>query len=89
MDMIVDLPVSTMSTSLSQDLYDAILVVVDWLSKMMHFIPVHKTLKGEELAMLILCEVIRLHGVPTKIITDCGSIFVSGFWLDFMYCLTV
>ena len=89
MDMIVDLPASTMSTSLSRDPYDAILVVVDRLSKMTHFIPVRKTLKGEELAMLILREVIRLHGVPAKVITDRGSIFASGFWSDFMYCLTV
>ena len=61
------------------DTYDAILVVVDKLSKMGHYIPCRSDMTAEELAEVITQEVIRLHGVPSAIISDRGSFF--AFWL--------
>ncbi len=57
--------------------YYAILVVVDKLSKMYHYIPCRSEMTAGELAKVITQEVIRLHGVPSTIISDCESLFTS------------
>ncbi len=57
--------------------YDTILVVVDKLSKMCHYIPCRSDMTARELAEVITQEVIRLHGVFSAIISDCGSLFTS------------
>ncbi|HEX8609391.1 MAG TPA: reverse transcriptase domain-containing protein [Pedobacter sp.] len=72
MDFITGLPLS--------EGYDAILVVVDHLSKMAHYIPCNTTLDAEGFAQLFVDHIFRLHGLPTKIISDRGSIFTSKFW---------
>ena len=46
---------------------------------MAHFIPIRKDLKAEQLADIFIREVVRLHRVPTKIITDRGSVFAGEF----------
>ena len=56
-----------------------ILVVVDRLTKMRHFIPV-ATLDTEELVEAFIEIVYKLHGAPDTIIFDRGSSFVSDFW---------
>ncbi len=66
-------------------IYDAILVVVDKLSKMCHYIPCHSNMTEGELAEVITREVIRLHGVSSTIISDCGSLFTSRLWANLMY----
>ncbi|GJP86047.1 hypothetical protein CLOP_g16111 [Closterium sp. NIES-67] len=53
---------------------DAILVVVDRLTKMVHFIAYQQT------AQLFIANVIRLHGLPTAIISDRDPNFTSNFW---------
>ncbi len=57
--------------------YNAILVVVDELSKMCHYIPCRSDMTVGELAEVITREVIRLYGVPSAIISDRGSLFTS------------
>ncbi len=57
--------------------YDAIRVVVDKLSKMCHYIPCRSDMTEGELAEVITREIIRLHGVPSAIISDLGSLFTS------------
>jgi hypothetical protein len=91
MDFITDLPASIKLEDLNsaREAYDAILVVVDRMSKMAHFIPTRKSIKGEELAYMVVREVFRLHGIPANIVTDRGTVFAKGFWSDFMYCLQV
>ena len=66
-DFITDLPTS--------DGYDTVLVVIDCLTKMSHFIPCNKNLDTWQFAKLFLKEVIRLHGISQDIITDWGSLF--------------
>ncbi|GJP55503.1 hypothetical protein CLOM_g14454 [Closterium sp. NIES-68] len=48
---------------------DAILVVVDRLTKMAHFIACQQKIAAEQTAQLFIANVIRLHGLPTAIIS--------------------
>ena len=60
--------------------YDAILVVVDRLTKMRHLIPCRTSTSAEDLANLFLENVWRLHGLPDGIVSDRGPQFASIFW---------
>lgn len=59
---------------------DSVMVVVDHFSKAAHFIPARETLSAEEMARAFIKEVFKLHGLPDKIVSDRGSIFISKFW---------
>lgn len=59
---------------------DAILVVVDRLTKMAHFIPTVTTADSAETSRLVLTNIVRLHGVPDDIVSDRGSVFTSRVW---------
>ena len=72
MDFITDLPES--------DGYDTILVVIDRLTKMSHFISCKKGLDTRQFTTLFMQNIVRLHGIPRDIITDRGSLFTSGLW---------
>jgi len=50
--------------------YDSILVVVDRLTKMVHFIPTIEKTSAEGLAQLFRDNVWKLHGLPESIISD-------------------
>jgi hypothetical protein len=73
MDFIEQLPRSA-------GIYDAILVIVDRLTKMGIFIPTHTGITAEELAKIFLSNVFAKHGLPADIISDRGSEFTSEFW---------
>ncbi|GJP46255.1 hypothetical protein CLOM_g5561, partial [Closterium sp. NIES-68] len=59
---------------------DAILVVVDRLTKMTHFIACQQTITAKQTAQLFIANVIRLHGLLTAIISDRDPKFTSNFW---------
>jgi len=58
--------------------YDSILVVVDRLTKIVHFIPTMEKTSAKELARLFRDNVWKLHGLPESIISDRGPQFVAG-----------
>jgi len=58
--------------------YDSILVVVDQLTKMVHFIPTTEKTLAEGLARLFKDNVWKLHGLLESIILDRGPQFVAG-----------
>jgi RNase H-like domain found in reverse transcriptase/Reverse transcriptase (RNA-dependent DNA polymerase)/Integrase zinc binding domain/Integrase core domain/Chromo (CHRromatin Organisation MOdifier) domain/Aspartyl protease len=70
-DFVVGLPMSNGHTN--------IMVVIDRLTKMRHLIPL-KTLDTIEVAEAFTRHVFKLHGLPTTIISDRGTQFVSMFW---------
>ena len=73
MDFVVQLPTTTSG-------YDAILVFVDRLTKMVHLAPTHSTCDAVETATLFTHHVVRLHGWPREVITDRGSVFTGKFF---------
>jgi len=58
--------------------YDSILVVVDQLTKMVHFIPTTEKTSAEGLARLFRDNIWKLHGLPESIILDGGPQFTAG-----------
>jgi hypothetical protein len=63
MDFIVGLPCTRAD-------YDSIWVIVDRLTKVAYFIPVKTTYNGAMLAELYMSQIVCLHGVPKKIVSD-------------------
>jgi len=74
MDFITDLPKSKEN--------DAILIVIDRLTKMAHLLPWTKEMNARQFSELFVREIFRLHGLPNDIITDRGSIFTSDLWKE-------
>jgi len=58
--------------------YDAILVVVDQLTKMVHFIPTTEKTMVEGLAKLFRDNVWKLYGLSKSIISDREPQFIAG-----------
>ena len=77
MDFVTGLPIST---DWKGDNYDSILVIVDRLTKMVHYEPVKITIDAPGLAEVIINVVVQHHGLPDSIVTDQGSFFTSKFW---------
>ena len=69
--------------------YDSILVVVDRLTKMVHYEAVKKTLTAEQLAEVLRHCVFKYHGLPDSIVTDRGSLFTSNFWSSLCYYMKI
>ena len=86
MDFVTGLPIST---DWKGDSYDSILVIVDWLTKMVHYEPVKVTIDAPGLAEVIIDVVVRHHGLPDSIVTDRGSLFTSKFWSSLCYFLGI
>jgi hypothetical protein len=73
MDFIMGLPKTVKQ-------HDAIMVVVEKMSKATHFIPVKSTHKAVNIAEIFMREIFRLHGIPKTIISDRDTKFTSKFW---------
>jgi hypothetical protein len=80
MDFIVGLP----NTSLR---HDSIWVIVDRLTKIAHFLPVHTTYNTKKYAEIYLDQIVHLHGVPKMIISDRGAQFIARFWEQLQHAL--
>ena len=60
--------------------HDSIWVIVDHLTKVAHFIPVKTKYMVPKYAELCIENIVRLHGVPKKIISDRGPQFTAKLW---------
>ena len=57
---------------------DSILIVVDRLTKMVHFVPTTERTTAEGLTRLFRDNIWRLHGLPKSIISDRSPQFAAG-----------
>jgi transposase InsO family protein len=80
MDFIVGLPLTARR-------HDSIFVVVDTLMKSSHFIHVRMTYQAPQIDRVFISEIVRLHGVPKKIISDRELVFTGQFWTSFQEAL--
>ena len=81
-DFVTGLPIST---DWKGDSYDSILVIVNWLIKMVHYEPVKVTINAPGLAKVIIDVVVKHHGLSNSIITNRESLFTSKF----CHCYTI
>ena len=72
MDFVVGLPES--------EVFNAIWVVVDRLTKMRHLVPCTDKVDGRKLGEMFIKEVFRLHRIPNTIVLDSGPQFASEYW---------
>ena len=61
---------------------DYLLVIIDWLMLQVHLVPTTMWVTAKEVAWLFLKEIVRLHGVPESIVSDCNTKFMSTFWCE-------
>ena len=60
--------------------HDSIMVMVDKLKKVAHFIPVKSTLKTDDIAKIFMKDIFKLHGLPKEIVSNRDVKFTSNFW---------
>ncbi|KAL0325067.1 UNVERIFIED_CONTAM: Transposon Tf2-11 polyprotein [Sesamum radiatum] len=73
MDFIVGLPRTFRK-------HDAIWVVMDRLTKSAHFLSIRQNDSLDKLVELYISEIVRLHGIPTSIVSDRDPRFTYHFW---------
>ena len=86
MDFVTGLPISS---DWKGDSYDPILVIVDRLTKMVHYKPVKITIDAPGLVEVIIDVVVCHHSLPDSIVIDRGSLFTSKFWSSLCYFLGI
>src|SRR5260370_8298266 len=59
--------------------YNAVLMLVDRLSKQIHAVPTVTSLDSTGVTRLFLEHVWHHHGLPEEVISDCGPTFMSNF----------
>lgn len=59
------------------------MVVVDKLSKVSHFLVFKSTNSASDIAQIFIKEIVRLHGIPKKVVSDRDPKFNSKFWKEF------
>lgn len=78
MDFVGPLPKTSKS-------FDSIWVIVDRLTKSAHFFPIKTDMSVAKLAEIYIEQIVRLHGIPSSIVSDRDPRFTSMFW-EFASC---
>ena len=61
---------------------DTIIVVVDRLTKYVNFIGLSRSHSAAKVAALFTQNVLKLHGMPTSIVSDRDLVFTAKFWVE-------
>ncbi|GKB45626.1 reverse transcriptase [Tanacetum coccineum] len=62
-----------------------IFVVVDRLSKHAHFSALGTHFTSPQVAQVFIKDIVRLHGIPSSIVSDRDLVFVSSFWRELIH----
>ena len=73
MDFIVKLPLTPRG-------HDAVMTVVDLLTKQVHFLPMKEASSAKDVADIFFSNIVRHHGLPKAIVSDRDRRFTSQFW---------
>ena len=57
-------------------------VIICRMMSMVHLIPVHTMMTANELSRVYIREIVRLHGLPSSIVSDRDSKFTSRWWKE-------
>ena len=63
------------------------MVTVDKLSKVAHFSPMRASYTASSVARVFLEDIVRLHGIPRRIISDRDPVFTSALWTSLQHAL--
>ena len=69
--------------------YDLILMMIDWLTKMMHYISIIKIINAENLTKVFIKKIVQLHDFLFFIIINKKLLFILSFWLMFCYIIKI
>jgi hypothetical protein len=75
MDFITDLPTSNN--------YDSILVIIDYCTKYIIYIPVTKSFDAISLSNVFIRDYFKRYGLPKLIISGSDKLFTSNYWKQF------
>ena len=67
--------------------FDPVWVIMERLTKSAYFIPINIRYSLERLTSLYVSEIVRLHGVPSSIVSNRDPRFNSIFWESFRKAL--
>jgi hypothetical protein len=73
----------------TSDGFNMVFVVICRLTKQVHFIAAKDTITAAELSELFFDRIVKLHGVPTTIVSDRGTLFTSHYWQEFTSALSI
>src|ERR1700680_4218360 len=85
----VDFITSLPDVTYDNNQYNAICVFVDKYSKMVHLAPCNKNITAPLFARMFMKEIVRLHGIPKRIISDRDTRFNSIFFRKFTEALDI
>lgn len=71
----------------TQKKFDSIWVIIDRLTKSTHFIPVRANYNVAKLTEIYIAEIVKLHRVPSSIVSDRDPEFTSHFWRELQEAL--
>ena len=86
MDFVTRLPISR---DWKRESYDFILVIIDQLTKMVHYEPVKVIIETAGLVEVILDVIVWHHTLFNLIVSDRGLLFTSKFWSLLCYLLGI
>ncbi|EGE03252.1 hypothetical protein TEQG_08624 [Trichophyton equinum CBS 127.97] len=86
--IILDFITGLLLSRLEGNTFNALLVIVDILTKFALYIPYTKDVKAEGLGYLIFKNVISLFGMPANLVTDRDTLFTYKFWSALCFYLS-
>ena len=89
-EIMMDFIVKLLPSRHKGNVYDSILVMVNWYIKMVWYLSTNTIIKSHKLSDLLMEEVF-LYGssTPMSIISDRDSVFISDYWSELCYYLKI